>query len=105
MVTTKVPTIQPTRQPKTLHTQPYSTRAKVKGTSSLVEKNSSHLIEERSENQSQADTQSLDLTNTIKLAFREKLKTSLSMVKGGIHNSDDMTLKYLILKNFVHILV
>ena len=87
MVTTKIPTFQPIRQPKTPPTHQYATKAKDKGTSSLVEDNSSCLISEKCENQSQEDTQSLALTNAIKLAFREKLKTSLSIVKGDIHNS------------------
>ena len=87
MVTTKVPTFQPIQQPKTPHTHAYATRSKVKGTSSLVGYYSLCLMDERSENQSQVDTQGPTLTNMIKLAFRGELKSSFDTVKSGIHNS------------------
>ena len=88
MVTTKVLTFQPIQQPKaTPHTHPYATRSKIKGTSLLVGNNSSCLIDERSENQSQVDTQRPALTNKIKLAFSEKLKSSFDKVKIGIYFS------------------
>ena len=80
MVTTTVPTFRLINQTKTPHTQPYATRSMANGTSLLVEI-ILHVILAKSENQLWADTHSLALTNPIKVAFSEKLRTSLIIVE------------------------
>ena len=61
----------------------------VKGSSleAMVSPSLETSIKERSKYQPEFNTQCLDLTNSVRLIFQKRLKTSLNQVKGGIHDS------------------